>query len=137
MLEQPTDCRSDIYIICGDEGLREWLQRQFSGRQLSARGFDASNEALDNLKIHQPKVLVLEWSIADMSAVDFLIRISENKSWGEMRVIFVSEHEVSESEALHMATLGVEECYWRQDLSGGELRDFIEVVSASLEIPKS
>ena len=72
-----------------------------------------------------------------LDAIDFLIRISETTRWGSMHVFFIHDHELSESEHLHMATLGAERAFSRAGiLDGAESEELVDAVAATYETPK-
>ena len=101
------------------------------------RSFSDPEQLLETLRQVQPGVLVLEWTLDDLDVIDFLIRISENTSWGSMRVFFIHDRELSESEHLHMATLGAERAFSRVGiLDGAESQELVEAVAATGETSK-
>lgn len=96
---------------------------------ISYRVFDRFEDSRAALKGSEPRVLIIEWNMRDMEAVDFLIRVSEDLSWGNMTIYFVCDHELTESEQFQMISLGTSQAFYK-GLGSDELPGFIGLVDA-------
>ena len=117
----------DVLIVGCDEDFAAAIRYQCHRFQAVVHTISDFEEALAALEKETPALLLLEWNLRDLSAIDFLVRVSEQLCWGEMRVFFASDHELTESEEFQMATLGAEKCFLKHNLLGTDaLRDFIQ-----------
>ena len=126
-----------LFLLNSCPTVRDQVVETLACFDTEVRHFTDREQLLEILREVQPAVLVLQWTFNDLDAIDFLIRISENKSWGSMRVYFIHDREITESEQLHMATLGAERTFSRAGILDGTLaQEFVDAVATACDTSK-
>jgi CheY-like chemotaxis protein len=64
-------------------------------------------DALSSLDIHKPSLIVLDYTMKEINAAEFMIKISERLLHGQWQVYLVTSEEFSEEEKTSMLTLGI------------------------------
>ena len=106
----------DVIVVCADPGFQGLICHLLGGRKLRVLPITNVADALGPIRAVPPRLLILEWTLRDLAVIDFLIKISESNSWGQMAVYFVCNHELTASEAFQMQTLGTDMSFLKQNL---------------------
>ena len=84
-----------VFLLNRCPTLRERVTESLAPLDPEVRSFSDPEQLLETLRQDPPGVLVLEWTLDDLDVIDFLIRISENTSWGSMHVFFIHGRKLS------------------------------------------
>lgn len=105
---------SSVDIVSADTYFLSAMQYQLENvLEVQYRLFSDFAECREALQTSAPRVLIIEWNMRDMAAIDFLIRVSEDLSWGEMVVYFVCDHVLTDSEHCQMLSLGTDCAFYK------------------------
>jgi CheY-like chemotaxis protein len=64
-------------------------------------------DALESLLNHNPSLIVLDYTMKEINAAQFMIKVSERLLHGQWQVYLVTSEDFSEGEKLSMLTLGI------------------------------
>lgn len=117
---------ADVLVVCSDGHFVRSLEVQLEVRGLVVSKHVDFSSALDSLRHVKPSVMIIEWNLHDLETVDFLVKVSEDLSWGEMSVFFICDHRLDESEVIMMQSLGSEFTFERSALE--DPRDLVAVI---------
>ena len=115
-----TDKGSDIVVIDDDPVFRGAVVAMLENHGHSVRAFENPLEGLESLDACSPRLLILDFSMPELSGQDVLVRIARGRNWGDMSVFIVTATDFSETGRDLLASLGAHRTY----LKPIDLREF-------------
>ncbi len=98
----------NVFIVDDSQVVLKTNAALFRGRDFNVKTFSNPNEALEQMTINPPEIILLDYFMPEMNGSTFMVKVSErllnNHDW---QVFLVTSHEFSEEEKASMLTLGI------------------------------
>lgn len=90
--------RSEVLIVDDDPTNRSILRRTLVNAGLTVREASNGIEAIEQLRIEAPSVVLLDMMMPEMDGFEFMERLQREPHWQDIQVIIVSAADLSQSE---------------------------------------
>jgi DNA-binding NtrC family response regulator len=132
MAEHSDENQIDIFIVEDDKDMINAYISLMDKYGFSFEVFENSTDALEALKIHRPKLLILDVELPDFNGDQLLTKISTELIWDEMIIYIVSGAKI-EGGLDMLTSLGATKVFHKPI----EFNAFFEEVSATLKMTQS
>jgi len=90
--------QSDVLIVDDDPASRSLLRRTLTNAGLIAREAATGLEAIEQIKLEAPAVVLLDMMMPEMDGFEFMERLQREPAWQDIQVIIVSAKDLSQSD---------------------------------------